>query len=121
MLGESQGVLGFFGHQQVYLFQPLQVIAQGQAQLQLQSDAAVGYLDLQGVAESAQQLAAADCVGQVILAAVAAVEQHQSAAVVERVGLAIVQRRGLLQAVAVAFQQLGQAGAWQPAQLLLRA
>ncbi|MNP64869.1 hypothetical protein D3C76_1604040 [compost metagenome] len=48
-------------------------------------------------------------------------EQQQGAAIVEGVGFALIQRCRLFQAVGVAFQQLGQAGAWQAPQLLLRA
>ncbi|MNV79566.1 hypothetical protein D3C71_1731250 [compost metagenome] len=119
MLGQRQGVLGLFSHQQVNLFQTLQVIAQGQAKLQLQGNAAVRHFYLQGMAKRAQQLTTADGVGQVVFAAVAAVEQHQRAAISQRVGFTFVQRGSLFQAVAVAIEQLGQAGAWQAAQLLL--
>src|SRR5690606_8330729 len=83
VLRQRQCILGLFGHQQVDQFQPMQVITQRQAQLQLQGDAAVGHFDLQGMAQGAQQFAAADGVGQVVLATIAAVEQQQGTAVVE--------------------------------------
>jgi len=67
------------------------------------------------------QLATADRMGQVVLLVVLAVEQHQAAAVVERVQLGLVERGGLLQAIAVALQQLGQARPRQAAQLVLGA
>ncbi|MNH34253.1 hypothetical protein D3C79_948330 [compost metagenome] len=91
----------------------MQVFTQGQAQLQLQGNAAVSYLDLQGMTQGTQQLATADGIGEVVLAAVLAVEQQQGAAVVEGVHFAFIQRGSLVEAVAVAFQQLGQARAWQ--------
>ncbi len=121
VLGQGQGVLGLFGHQQVDLLHTLQIIARYQAQLQLQGNTAVRHFDLQCMAQGAQQLATADGIGQVVLATVATVEEHQGAAVIERVGFAFVQRRRLFQAVAVTLQQLGQACAWQTAQLLLGA
>ena len=63
--------------------------------------------------ESTHQLAAAQAVGQVVLLVVLAVEQHQTAAIVECMKLGLIQRRGLLQAVGVALQQLGKASAGQ--------
>ena len=71
------------------------------------------------VAQGAQQLTAANGVGQVIVAAVFGVEQHQRAAVVQGVQFALVQRGGLVEAVAVAFQQFGQARTGQATQLVL--
>ncbi|MOA66262.1 hypothetical protein D3C78_1929640 [compost metagenome] len=50
MLRQGQGILGFFGHQQIDLLESLQVITHGQPQLQLQGDAAIGHFDLQGMA-----------------------------------------------------------------------
>ncbi|MNC68238.1 hypothetical protein D3C75_1188100 [compost metagenome] len=64
---------------------------QGQAQLQLQGDAAVGDFDLQGMAQRPEQFATADGVGQVVIAAVLAMEQHQGAAIFEGVQFAFVQ------------------------------
>ena len=43
----------------------------------------IGHLDLQGVAEGTHQFTAANCMGQVIITAVALVKQHQAAAVAE--------------------------------------
>ncbi|MNN32804.1 hypothetical protein D3C81_1465360 [compost metagenome] len=51
MLRQGQGVLGRVGQQQVDLAQAEQFVAQGQAQLQLQGDAAVRDFDLQLVAQ----------------------------------------------------------------------
>ncbi|MNP49410.1 hypothetical protein D3C76_1435930 [compost metagenome] len=121
MLRQGQGVLGLLGQQQINLAQAMQVFTQGQAQLQLQGDAAVGHFDLQGMPKGAQQLATANGIGEVVLAAVLAVEQHQGAAVVEGVHFAFIQRCGLVKAVAIALQQLGQAGARQTPKLLLGA
>ncbi|MNY39422.1 hypothetical protein D3C86_1741050 [compost metagenome] len=71
--------------------------------------------------ECAQQLAAANGIGQIVVAAVFGVEQHQRTAVVQRVQFALVQRSRLIEAVAVAFEQFFQAGARQATQLLLGA
>ena len=90
--------------QEVALAQVEQAIAPGQAQLQLQRDAAVGDVDLQRMSQRAHQLATADRMGQVVLLVVPAVEQHQAAAVVECVQLGPVERGGLLQAIAIALQ-----------------
>jgi hypothetical protein len=87
----------------------------------LQGDAAVGDFDLQLMAQRPQQFTAADGVGQVIVAAVFGVEQHQRAAIVQRVQFALIQRSGLFEAVAVAPEQFFQACAGQATQLLLRA
>ena len=95
--------------QQVALAQVEQTVALGQGELQLQRDAAVGDVDLQGVAQRAHQLAAADGMGEIVLLVVLAMKQHQAAAIVERVQLGLVERRGLLQAVAITLQQFGQA------------
>ena len=46
VLRQSQGVLGGIGQQQVNLAQAEQFVAEGQAQLQLQGDAAVGDFEL---------------------------------------------------------------------------
>ena len=89
--------------------------------MQLQGNAAVRDFDLQGMAQRAQQFTAANGVGQVVVAAVFAVEQHQRAAIVQRVQLALVQRRRLVEAVAITLQQFHQAGTWQATQLLLGA
>ncbi len=121
MLGQGQGILGLFGQQQVDLAQAMQAFTQHQTQLQLQGDAAVRDLDLQCMAECAQQFAAANGVGQVVVTAVLAVEQHQGAAVIECLHFAFIQRGGLVEAVAVAFQQFSQARARQATQLFLRA
>ena len=74
----------------------------------MQGDAAVGHLDLQGVAQGAHQFTAANRMGQVIITAVALVKQHQAAAVAEGVQLALIQAGGLVQAVTVALQQVHQ-------------
>ncbi|MNO91333.1 hypothetical protein D3C76_828740 [compost metagenome] len=71
------------------------------------------------MAEGAHQLAAAEGVGEVVLAGFLVVEEDQAAAVLQRMQGALVQARGLLQAVAVAFQQVHQARARQAAQLFL--
>ena len=71
--------------------------------------------------QCAQQLAAANRVGQVVVAAVFGVEQHQRAAVVQGFDFALVQRSGLIQTVAVARLQFFQTCPRQTAQLLLRA
>ncbi len=107
--------------QQVALAQVEQAIALGQGELQLQRDAAVGDVDLQGMAQRTHQFAAADRVGEVVLLVVLAMKQHQAAAIVERVQLGLVKRRGLLQAVSIALQQFGQARPRQAAQLFLPA
>ncbi|MNF79112.1 hypothetical protein D3C84_613180 [compost metagenome] len=121
MLGQGQGILSGLAEQQVALAQVEQFFALGQAQLQLQGDAAVGHLDLQGMAERTHQFAAADGMGQVILTAVLAMEQHQAAAVVEGVQFASIERRGLVQAIAISLQQIHQARARQASELLLGA
>lgn len=121
VLGQGQGVLGRLAQQQFGLARADRLVAAGQAQLQLQGNAAVGHLDLQGMAEGAHQFAAAQGVSQVVVAAVLAAEQHQAAAVAEGEQLALVQRGGSLQAIAVALQQFHQACARQVAQLLLGA
>ncbi len=118
MLAEVQGVLHGAFLQQLGLGQFRQFVALGQAQLQLQGDAAVHHLDLQGVAEGAHQLAAAQGVGEVVVV-VAGVEENQAAAVAEGEQLALVQSCGLFQAVAVALQQVHQAAARQAPQLFL--
>src|SRR5690606_35650222 len=85
VLGQRQGILNLVVQQQVALTKLKHVFAAGESELQLQGDTAVGDFDLQGMAKGAHQFAAADRVGQVVLAAVPAVEQHQAAAVLERV------------------------------------
>ena len=119
MLRQGQGVLGRFGQQQVNLAQTEQLVTQGQAQLQLQGNARVGHFDLQLMTQCAQQLATADRIGQVVFAAVFSVEQHQGAAVVQGVQLALVQRGGLVEAVAITLEQLLKASTGQAAQLIL--
>ncbi|CRQ99898.1 hypothetical protein PAERUG_E16_London_17_VIM_2_04_14_03909 [Pseudomonas aeruginosa] len=121
MLVEGEGVLHGFVEQQVGLGLFAEVFAEAQAQLQLQGDAAVGDLDLQGMAERTHQFTAAERVGQVVGAVVAAVEENQAAAVAERVQAALVLAGGLFQAVAIALQEIHQAAARQPAQLFLSA
>ncbi|MNQ88286.1 hypothetical protein D3C85_1035430 [compost metagenome] len=121
VLAQREGALGGVVEQQVALAETREVVAQGQAQLQLQGDAAVGDLDLQGMAQGTHQLATADGMGQVVLAAVLAVEEHQAAAVVEGQQLAVVEAGSLVQAVAITLQQVHQASPWQAAQLVLGA
>src|SRR5690606_128263 len=113
--------LGRLAEQQVALAEVVESFALREPQLQLQGDAAVRHLDLQRVAQGAHQLPTAQRVGQVVLFVVLAVEQHQAAAVVEGVQFRLIQRGGLLQAVAVAPQQFGQARPRQTAKLLLGA
>ena len=121
MLRQRQCILCGFSQQQVNLAQPVKAFAQHQTQLQLQRNAAVSHFDLQGMAQGTQQLATADGIGQVVLTAVFTVEQHQRAAIIERVQLALIQRRRLIQAISIPLQQLHQACARQTSQLLLRA
>ena len=119
MLGQGEGVLGCFGQQQINLAQGEESVTQSQSKLQLQGDAAVRDFDLQCMAQCPEQLATADSVGQVIVAAVFAVEQHQCAAVVQGVQFALVQRSRLVKAVAIALKQLRQTRAGQTTQLIL--
>ena len=119
MLRQGQCILRRFGQQQVNLTHAAQAFTQHQAQLQLQGNAAVCHFDLQGVTQCTQQLAAANGVGQVVVAAVFTVEQHQCAAIVQRMQFALVQRGCLVQTITIAFQQFHQSGAGQAAQLLL--
>ena len=76
-------------------------------------------VELEGMTQSTQQFAAADGIGQVIVAAIFGVEQQQRAAIVEGFDFALIQRSSLLEAVAITLEQLGQARARQAAQLLL--
>ncbi|MNP14493.1 hypothetical protein D3C76_1068200 [compost metagenome] len=73
------------------------------------------------MAQGPEQFPAADGIGQVIFAAVRAMEQHQRAAIVEDLQFTFVQRSSLVDAIAVALLQFGQAGSWQATQLFLRA
>ncbi|MNI72000.1 hypothetical protein D3C73_1279160 [compost metagenome] len=85
----------------------------------MQGDAAVGDFDLQLMPQRSQQLTTADGVGQVIVATVFGVEQHQRAAIVQGVQFALVERGRLVEAVAVAFEQIFQACPGQASQLFL--
>ncbi len=57
--------------------------------------------------------------GQVILAALALVEQHQAAAVLEGMKLSLIERSSLFQATPITIQQVQQARTRQATQLLL--
>ena len=120
MLGQGQGLLGRFAEQQVALADALRQCPAAQAELQLRNLPGIGHLQLQRMAERAQQLAAAQRMTQVVLV-VALMEQHQAAAVAQDVQFALVEAAGLFQAVPVAVQQIDQALAGQAAQLILLA
>ena len=91
MLRHGQRGLCRLAEQQITLAQVIKPFALSEPQLQLQRDAAIGDLDLQGVTQRAHQLATAERMGQVVLLVVLAVEEHQAAAVVERMQFGLIQ------------------------------